>query len=95
MEHPTHVERAWSGYAPVESFDNLSAVNYEFTIQIAAQGDLELLKWAVAKGCEWDDRVCRQLGRDIWRCCSGRELTDVRGTLICSAAALGGHLEVL
>ena len=63
----------------------------------AEGGHLEVLQWARANGCPWDEKTC-------WRAAEGGHLEVLQwartngcpwneGT--CSAAALGGHLEVL
>ena len=55
---------AWPKYEPVESFGDLSVLDCGFAADIAKDGDLGLLKWARANGCEWDERVCERAAKN-------------------------------
>ena len=44
-------------------------------------GHLEVLQWARANGCPWNEWTCAMPRKAAtWRCCSGRERTALRGT---------------
>ena len=65
----------------------------------AAGGHLQVLQWSRANGCDWDSSTCRSAAvREVtWRLLQwGREPMVATGIVsTCSAAAAGGHLEVL
>ena len=88
---------AWPTYAAVGSLGDLSVEGSGFTATIAAEGNLELLKWARAKGCEWDKLVCQYAARNgdlkmlQWARTNGCEWE----TCTSYGGARNGHLHVL
>jgi len=65
--------------------------------EIAAEGLLEVLKWAQSEGSEWDLRVCSNAARNghmeilKWARSQGCHW-DFK---VCSNAARNGHIEIL
>eukprot|EP01036_Dinobryon_divergens_P039719 gene39719-52413_t len=68
---------------------------------IASTGRLDILQWALDKGCPWDARcasTCAMGGHMEmfrWILDLNRELFDINVDMICSDAAFGGHLQLL
>jgi len=71
--------------------------NYWICSSAAEGGHLDLLKWAYANGCQWNEETC-------WRAARGGHLTLLKwavklgcpfGYCATTAAAAGGHLKVL
>ena len=60
-------------------------------------GNLEVLKWARANGCPWDEGTCAEVARNghlevlKW----ARAQRCPRGAGTCALTARGRHLEVL
>jgi hypothetical protein len=47
----------------------------------ARGGHLEVLQWARANGCPWDEDLFRAAAKEAtWRCCSGHAPTAAPGT---------------
>ncbi len=68
---------------------------------IASTGRLDILKWALDKGCPWDYRCastcasCGHMEMFRWILDLNRESFDINVDSLCSNAASGGHLQLL